>query len=90
MQKSLLFLCSVLPVFWSFFLSAAISQLIRHASSTLWIDFCVVSVIFLLASRQYAVKLKRNLPQPLNVVNESQRLFTTVPPDLHSLPTHSE
>jgi hypothetical protein len=69
MQKSLLFYAQLFP-FSGFFLSAAISQLIRYASSALWIDFSILSFIFLLASRQYAAKLKLNLPQPLNRVNE--------------------
>lgn len=63
MPKSLLFYAQLFTFFAGFFASAAISQVVRHASSTLWIDFSILSAVFLLASRQYANKLKRTVRQ---------------------------
>jgi len=63
MPKSLLLYAQLFTFSAGFFASAAISQVVRHPSSTLWIDFSILSVVFLLASRQYARKLKRTVGQ---------------------------
>lgn len=63
MPKSLLFYAQFFAFFAGFFVNAAVSQAFRHVSSTLWIDFSILAVVFLLWSRQYASKVKRKLPQ---------------------------
>ena len=63
MPKSQLLYAQVFAFFAGFFVCAALSQVVRHPSNTLWLDFSVLSVVFVLWSRQYAGKLKRNLPQ---------------------------
>ena len=70
MPKSLLFFAQLFPFFAGFFVCAAISQLIRDSSSSGWIDFSILSVVFLLWSRQYRVKLKRQLLEQPTPVNE--------------------
>lgn len=70
MPKSLMFFVQMFPFFSGFFVCAAVSQLIRNASSTLWIDFSMLAVVFLLWSRQYAAKLRRQFPPHTNPVNE--------------------
>jgi len=63
MFKSALFYAQFLAFFAGFFLCAGISNCIRHPSSTLWIDFSILSIVFLLWSLRYAGKLRRKLPQ---------------------------
>lgn len=67
MFKSALFQSQLLAFFGGYFLCAAVSNGIRHSSSTLWISFSVLSVVFLLWSRRYAEKLKRKLPQVADI-----------------------
>jgi hypothetical protein len=67
MLKSALFYAQILAFFAGFFLCAGVTNGIRHPSSTLWIDFSILSVVFLLWSKRYAAKLKRKLPQIRNV-----------------------
>jgi len=63
MFKSILFQAQSLAFFAGFFLCASVSNGIRHPSSTLWIDFSILSVVFFLWSRRFAERLKRKLPQ---------------------------
>lgn len=62
MPKTQLFYAQLFAFFSGFFVCAALDQLVRHISNTLWIDFSILSVVFLFWSRQYATKLKRKLP----------------------------
>jgi len=63
MFKSALFCAQFAALFAGFFLCAGVSNCIRHPSSTLWIEFCILSIVFLLGSKRYAEKLRRKLPQ---------------------------
>jgi hypothetical protein len=67
MFKSALFSTQFMAFFAGFFLCAGVSNGIRHPSSTLWIDFSILSIVFLLWSKRYAEKLRRKLPQPSDV-----------------------
>jgi len=61
-MKSELLYVQFLAFFAGYFLCAGISNGIRHPSSTLWIDFAILSIVFLLWSFRSAEKLKRKLP----------------------------
>jgi len=63
MFKSALFYAQLLAFFAGFFLCAAVTNCFRHPSSSLWIDFSILSIVFLLWSRRYSEKLRRKLPQ---------------------------
>ena len=63
MPKSQLFYAQFFAFFAGFFVCAAVSGAIRHVSDTLWIDFSILSVVFLLWARRYASRLKSTLPQ---------------------------
>jgi len=63
MLKSALFYAQFLAFFAGFFFCAGVTNGIRHPSNTLWIDFSILSVVFLLWSKRYAEKLRRRVPQ---------------------------
>ena len=63
MFKSALFQVQFRAFFAGFFLSAGVTNVIRHPSNTLCIDFSILSVVFLLRSKRYAEKLTRKVPQ---------------------------
>jgi hypothetical protein len=63
MFKSALFYVQFLAFFAGFFLCAGVTNGIRHPSNTLWIDFSILSIVFLLWSKQYVEKVRRKLPQ---------------------------
>ncbi len=63
MFKSALFYAQSTVFFAGFFLSAAASNLIRHPKTTIWIDFAILSGVFLLWSRQFVERLRRKVPQ---------------------------
>ena len=63
MFKSALFYVQFQAFFAGFFFCAGVTNGIRHPSNTLWIDFSILSVVFLLWSKRYAEKLRRKLPQ---------------------------
>jgi hypothetical protein len=67
MLKSALFGAQFSVFFAGFFLCAGVSNCIRHPSSTLWIDFAILSVVFLLWSLRYVGKLRRKLSQVIEV-----------------------
>ena len=68
MLKSVLFQAQSFAFFAGFFLCAGVSNCIRHPSSTLWIDFSILSIVFLLWSRRCVEKLRRKLPEISDVV----------------------
>ena len=63
MFKSVLFQAQFFAFFAGFFLCPGVSNCIRHPSSTLWIDFSILSIVFLLWSKRYVERLRRKLPQ---------------------------
>ena len=71
MFKSVLFQAQFLAFFAGFFLCAAVTSCIRHPASTLWIDFSILAIVFLLWSRRYAERLRRKVPQ-IGEVNLSE------------------
>jgi len=67
MFKSVLFHVQLLAFFAGFFLCAGVSNGIRHPSNTLWIDFSILSFVFLLWSKRCVERLRRKLPQVSDV-----------------------
>jgi membrane protein implicated in regulation of membrane protease activity len=67
MFKSALFYAQSFSFFAGIFLCAGVSDFIRHSGSFMWISYLILSGVFLLASRRYADKLRRKLPQVLEI-----------------------